>query len=163
MARPKTIWLLLVYFAASFARSVLLLVQNEASAEARLFHAAGIESVYFLLLIASVMLDAGALRYLWLPQPRGLRVALASIGVGLAFALLTAMAAVYDPEVFAAVIAAKAEAAGQEVDPYAIAFATSPMGLAIAAAVALGKSGVVVALLLWNRDYFGAGREASAL
>lgn len=154
MTRPKTVWLLLVFFAASLARSILLLIQNQASAEARLFQAAGIEWVFFVLVVASVLLDAGASRYLWAPAPQGLRVALASVAVGAAFALLTALVAASDPETFGAVVAAKRDASGQSTDPAAIAFASSPRGISIAVAMAATKAAILAGLLWWNRGYF---------
>ena len=95
------------------------------------------------------------IRYLWAPQPPGLRVGLASVTVGLVFASITAMVAASQPELFREVVLAKSEASGQAVDPSALEFVTSGKGLGIALGFAAVKAAAVAALLLWNRSYFG--------
>lgn len=155
MKRPWSVWLLLLYFVFSLFVGVRLLFEESASAEAQLYERAGIEAVFFVLLVASVMLNAVTIRYLWAPQPTGLRVGLASVTVGLVFASITAMVAASQPELFREVVLAKSEASGQAVDPSALEFVTSGKGLGIALGFAAVKAAAVAALLLWNRSYFG--------
>jgi hypothetical protein len=88
--RPITIWLLLVaFFVPSLANGLKILFQQSASAEFRLYDAAGIGLVLYLLAIAIVALDGATIRYLWQPEPVGLRLGLASAAVGAVIVLVT--------------------------------------------------------------------------
>jgi hypothetical protein len=154
MKRPRSVWLLIVLFTLSLARGIAVLFQQSESPEAELYAGAGIEVIFYLLVVAAVLLDAIALRYLWAPRPQGLRVGLASVGVGLVLALMTAVVAAAQPEVFASVITAHEEAAGRSIDPDALEFMTSGRGLSIAVAASFFKAVFLGWLLWWNRGYF---------
>lgn len=154
MKRPITIWLLLVLFVLSLARGATVLMQQSESLEFQLFAAAGIEVVFFVLVIASVLLDAATVRYLWKPEPAGLRVGLASLAVGAAFVILAGLIAMTHPDLVRVLVVAAYEESGQPVDLRAFELATSNTAIAGRTAVTLVKIALTAGLLAWNRAYF---------
>jgi len=154
MKRPITIWVLLVLFALSLARGATVLVQQSESQVFQLFAAASIEVVFFVLVIASVLLDAATVRYLWKPEPVGLRVGLASLAVGAAFVILAGLIAMAHPDLVRVLVLAAYEESGQPLDPRAFELATSNTAIAGRTAVTLLKIALTAALLAWNRAYF---------
>lgn len=130
MKRPITIWLLLVLFVLSLARGATVLMQQSESLEFQLFAAAGIEVVFFVLVIASVLLDAATVRYLWKPEPAGLRVGLASLAVGAAFVILAGLIAMTHPDLVRVLVVAAYEESGEPVDLRAFELATSNTAIA---------------------------------
>jgi hypothetical protein len=154
MKRPKTIWLLLVLFAASFARGVTVLLEQSESQLYQLFAAASVEGVFFVLVVASVLLDGATLRYLWRPEPGGLRIGLASLAVGAAFAIMAGLIALAHPDLVRVLVIAQHEQAGQALDPRAFELATSSAAIAWRTVFNLLKISLCAWLLLWNRGYF---------
>jgi hypothetical protein len=154
MRRPKTIWLLLVLFAFSLVQGATILVEQSESQVYQLFAAASVESVFFVLVVASVLLDGATLRYLWRPEPVGLRVGLASLAVGAAFAILAGLIAMAHPDLVRVLVIAAYEDSGRSFDPRAFELATSNSAIAARTAVTLAKVGLCACLLVWNRAYF---------
>jgi len=154
MKRPITIWFLLVLFVLSLARGATVLIQQSESLEFQLFAAASIEVVFFVLVIASVLLDAATVRYLWKPEPVGLRVGLASLAVGAAFVILAGLIAMTHPDLVRVLVVAAYEESGQPVDLRAFELATSNTAIAGRTAVTLLKIALTAGLLAWNRTYF---------
>jgi hypothetical protein len=154
MKRPISIWLLLLLFLASFARGTTILVQQSESEIFQLFAAASIEVVFFVLVIASVLLDGATVRYLWKPEPTGLRVGLASLTVGAAFALLAGLIAMAHPDLIRVLVIAAYEESGRPLDPRAFELATSNAAIAARTGVTLAKVALTAWLLVWNRPYF---------
>jgi len=154
MKKPKTIWLLLVLFGASLARGITVLVQQSESQAYQLFAAASIEGVFFVLVVASVLLDGATLRYLWRPEPAGLRVGLASLAVGAGFALMAGLIAMAHPDLVRVLVIAEHEQRGQPFDPRAFEIATSNAAIATRTVITLLKITVCAWLLMWNRAYF---------
>jgi len=157
MKRPITIWFLLVLFVLSLARGATVLIQQSESLEFQLFAAASIEVVFFVLVIASVLLDAATVRYLWKPEPVGLRVGLASLAVGAAFVILAGLIAMTHPDLVRVLVVAAYEESGQPVDLRAFELATSNTAIAGRTAVTLLKIALTAGLLAWNRTYFEKG------
>ena len=156
MKRPKTIWLLMALFLGSFVRGVNVVLRQSDSDVFQLFAAAGIEAAFFVFVVASVMLDGATLRYLWKPEPTGLRVGLASLGVGAAFAVLSGLIAISHPDLVRALVVANQQARGGAIDPRALDLATSTAGLTASVAFTLVKVGLCAWLLVWNRAYFSS-------
>ena len=154
MKRPASIWLLLLLFLASFVSGVTVLVEQSESQIFQLFAAASIEVVFFVMVIASVLLDAATVRYLWKPEPAGLRVGLASLAVGAAFAILAGLIAMSHPDLIRVLVIASYEDAGRELDPRALDLATSITAIAARTTVTLVKVALCAWLLVWNRSYF---------
>jgi hypothetical protein len=154
MKRPISIWLLLVLFAASFARGASILVQQSESPVFQLFAAASIEVVFFVLAIASVLLDGATVRYLWRPEPTGLRVGLASLAVGAVFAILAGLISTAHPDLVRVLVIAAYEESGRPLDSRAFELATSNGAIAARTGVTLAKLALSAWLLVWNRGYF---------
>lgn len=154
MKRPKTIWLLLVMFAFSLVRGFTVLVEQADSQIYQLFAATSIEGVFFVLVTASVLLDGATLRYLWRPEPAGLRVGLASLVVGAVFAILCGLIAMAHPDLVRVLVIAAYEESGRPFSPRAFEIATSNAAIATRTAVTLVKVALCAWLLVWNRDYF---------
>jgi len=154
MKKPATIWLLLVLFAASLIRGITVMVEQSESQLFQLFAAASIEGVFFVLVVASVLLDGATLRYLWRPEPAGLRVGLASLAVGAAFALLAGLIAMAHPDLIRVLVIAAYEESGRPLDPRAFELATSNTAIAARTGVTLAKVTLCAWLLVWNRAYF---------
>ena len=138
----------------SLANGLKILFQQAASAEFRLYDAAGIGMVLYLLAIAIVALDGAANRYLWQPEPIGLRLGLASAAVGAVIVLVTAAAALQVPETLRAIVLESHEKTGHGVSPEALDFTTSPPGVLIGVVIELAWIALWSGVLLWNRPYF---------
>jgi len=153
--RPKTIWLLLVaFFLPSLANALKILVQQSESAEYRLFDAAGIGMMLYLLAIAVVALEAAAIRYLWRPEPVGFRLGIASAIVGAIIVLVTAAAALQSPDALRSIVEASQAETGRMTTPESIEFATSPTGILVGMGLELVWLAIWAALVVWNRPYF---------
>ncbi len=155
LKRPVTIWLLLIAFVIPYAAGALkILVQQSASAEYRLYEAAGIGLVLYLLAIASVAINGVTIRYLWQPEPIGEQLGLASAAVSVAIVLVTAAAALRVPDVLRAIVVEGHERTGRSMTAAAVDFATSPPGVLLNVALELAWIATWTAVLLWNREYF---------
>ena len=155
LKRPITIWLLLIaFFMPSLANGLKILFQQAASAEYRLYDAAGIGMVLYLLAIAIVALDGATLRYLWQPEPIGLKLGLASAAVGALIVIVTAAAALQVPDTLRAIVLEGHEKAGKTVSPEALDFTTSPPGVLVGVVLELAWIAMWSGVLLWNRPYF---------
>jgi hypothetical protein len=158
MKRPKTIWLLLLFlFLPSLGSGLKVLWQQSASDEFRLFGAAGIGMWLYLLGIASVMLDLVVIRYIWRPEPVGLRAGLASVGLNAMIVLLTAMVALENPDTLRAIVVEGHAKSGRSVAPELLEFSLSSTALLIGACVQLAFLAGCAWLLVWNRPYFEPG------
>ena len=157
MKRPKTLWFLFLFvFVPSLGAALKVLWLQSASDEYRLFAAAGVTMWLQLLAMASIMLNAATIRYLWRPEPVGLRVGLASIAVNAAIVLLTAAVALVEPDALRAIVTESHARAGHSVTPELLEFTLSPRGLVASAVVQLAFCTFCAWLLVWNRDYFNS-------
>jgi hypothetical protein len=155
--RPKTLWFVFLFvFVPSLGAALKVLWQQSASDEYRLFAAAGITMWLQLLAIASVMLNVVAIRYLWRPEPVGLGVGLASLAVNAIVVLLTAGAALVEPETLRTIVTEGHARAGRSMAPEVLEFTLSPRGLVVSAMAQLAFCAFCAWLLYWNRDYFKA-------
>jgi len=159
MKRPKTVWLLLAYFASCVIGAGLVLVDHEGNNEYQMFRAAGLEPLFFALFAALFLLSAATTRAIWQPSPSAIRLGITTIVVTLAYEGVTSSVAISNPEAFRAALTAEMAARGQaEHADAAFALATSPATLAVSAVVTLAVAAVGVWLFLWNRGYFESAR-----
>jgi hypothetical protein len=164
MRRPKTVWLLIAYFASCVVGAGLVLVGYENNNEYQMFRAAGLESLYVFLFSTIFLLSAVTLRAIWMPSPSAIRVGITTIIVTLAYEGLTTSVALSNPEAFRAALTAELAARGQvEHVTTAFALAMSPTTLAVSAIVTLALAALGAWLFLWNRAYFeGTSRQSAA-
>jgi hypothetical protein len=155
--RPKTIWLLLVvFFVPSLANGLKVLFQQSESAEYRLYDAAGISMVLYLLAIAAVAIELAAIRYLWRPEPVGFRLGIGSAVVGAIIVLVTAAAALQAPDALRSLVLESKAGSGVPVPPEVLDFTTSPNGVFLGVSLELVWLAIRAALVVWNRAYFDA-------
>jgi len=158
MKRPKTVWLLLAYFASCVVGAGLVLASHENNNEYQMFRAAGLEPLFFALFAVLFLLSAATVRALWAPSPSAVRAGITTIVATLAYEGITSSVAMSNPDAFRAALTAEMTARGQaEHADTAFALATSPATLAVSAVVTLALAGFGTWLLLRNRPYFESG------
>jgi hypothetical protein len=161
MSRPKTVWLLLAYFASCVLGAALVLAGHQDNNEYQMFRAAGLEPLFFALFAALFLLSAATVRAIWQPSPSAIRLGITTILVTLAYEGITSSIAMSNPEAFRAALTAEMTARGQaEHAETAFALATSPATVAVSAVVTLALAALGARLFFWNRPYFaGASRR----
>jgi hypothetical protein len=153
--RPRTVWLLLAYFASSAVGAGLVLVSYENNNEYQMFRAGGLESLFLVLFCALFLLSVSTVRAIWRPSPAAVRLGITTIVVTLAYEGITSSVAMSYPEAFRAALTAELAARGQaDHADAAFALATSPATVAVSAVVTLSLAALGTWLLLWNRAYF---------
>jgi hypothetical protein len=158
MKRPKTVWLLLVYFASCVVGAGLVLISHQDNNEFQMFRAAGLEPLFFALFAALFLLSAATVRAIWQPSPSAVRLGITTIVATLGYEGITSSIAMSNPEAFRAALTAEMAARGQaEHAETAFALATSPATVAVSAVVTLALAGVGTWLFLRNRAYFEGG------
>lgn len=161
--RPKTIWLLLIaFFVPSLANGLKILFQQSESAEYRLYAAAGISMVLYLLAIAAVAIEMAAIRYLWRPEPVGYRLGIGSAVVGAIIVLVTAAAALQAPDTLRSLVLEGQASSGGSVPPEVLDFTTSPNGILVGVSLELVWLAIRAALVVWNRPYFDTNVPATS-
>lgn len=155
MKRPKTVWLLLAYFASCVVGAGLVLAGYEDNNEYQMFRAAGLESLFFLLFTGLFLLSAATVRAIWAPSPSAIRMGITTIVATMAYEAISSSVALSNPEAFRAAITAEMIARGQaEHAETAFALAMSPTTLAVSVVVTLALAALGTWLFLWNRAYF---------
>ena len=155
MKRPKTVWLLLAYFASCVVGAGLVLAGYEDNNEYQMFRAAGLESLFFILFAALFLLSAATVRAIWAPNPTAIRMGIATIVATMAYEAISSFVALSNPEAFRAAITAEMIARGQaEHAETAFVLAMSPTTLAVSVVVTLALAALGTWLFLWNRAYF---------
>jgi len=156
--RPRTVWLLLAYFASSAVGAGLVLVGYENNNEYQMFRAAELEPLFLLIFSALFLLSTSTVRAIWRPSPGAIRLGIATILVTLAYEGITSSVAMSYPEAFRAALTAELAARGQAVNAdAAFALAMSPATVAVSAIVTLALAALGTWLFLWNRAYFESG------
>jgi hypothetical membrane protein len=105
MKRPKTVWLLLAYFASCVVGAGLVLAGYEDNNEYQMFRAAGLESMFFVLFAALFLLSAATVRAIWAPKPIAIRLGITTIVATMAYEAISPRG-LSNPEAFRAAITA---------------------------------------------------------
>jgi hypothetical protein len=158
MKRPKTVWLLLVYFSSLVVGAAFTLVGHDSNNEYQVFRAAGLDLLFLALFAAILLLSAATVRAIWSPSATAIRVGIATIVATLVYEGVSLAVCLSNPEAFRAALTAELAARGQvEYAETAFAMATSPSTLAVSAVVTLALAAFGAWLFVWNRPYFHGG------
>lgn len=164
MRTPKSVWLLLVYFASCVVGGAAALITYEMRADFRLFRAAGLESLFFLMTGTLLVLCGATVQLIWSPRPAAVRVGITTIGALVVAEVIASLVALGNADVFRDILKADLLAGGGEAEmaEQAANLALSPAMLGLSLVITGGAAALGVSLFLRNRDYFEHAHDAEA-
>lgn len=154
LKRPKTIVLLIIFFAWSFLKGMELLVRGSSTADRILYDEVGVGWLAVSLLTVIALLDLAAVRYLIKPAPIGRVVCLASIGLSAVQTSIGFAIARAHPDVARRAFVVSRESRGLPIRAEAIDAAVDPTTSLLLLCGSLAVSGVLALLVIQNRSYF---------
>ncbi len=151
---PPAIIVLFILFLLGFGKDVELIVRFPTSADYIVFNAAGMAYLFFILIIAIASLDGLTLWFLMRPRAMGLRIAIASVAFSMIENVIACALVMRDMDAARNAYVLSRQARGMLVRQDALDFMFSSTAVSLTLAAALAFELILVALLVWKREYF---------